>query len=329
MGSSVSDCSWITFPRITEAGGSLGCVEGGRHVPFGVSGLFYVQDLPQEAVRGGLAHRERAQFLIAIEGRFRVTLHDGTAERTLELDRPDRGLHIPAGIWVTLNALTDRSVLTALASTPNADADCLRSFAEFQAWKRDHDLPITLESSGITLRPYQLSDARDFCDSARASAIEVGKWLTWCTPDYDLARAEAYILSSQVDLASRKAFGFGIFRSGPAGNHLGGVALNRIDWGARSANLGYWVATHASRQGIGSRAAWLACQFGFQQLGLGRIEILVDPGNGPSRGVALRMGARFEGVLRRKVRRGSEAADLELYSLLPEELSREPERPRA
>lgn len=329
MGSSVSDCSLITFPRITEAGGWLGFVEGGRHVPFGVAGLFYIQDLPREAVRSGHAHRERAQFLIALEGRFRVTLHDGTAERTVELDRPDRGLHVPAGIWVTLHTLTERSLLTALASTPNSEADCLRSFAEFLAWKRDHDLPITIESSGITLRPYQLEDAPTFCNSARASAVEVGRWLTWCTPDYDLARAEAYIRSSEVDLASRRAFGFGIFRSGPGGNHLGGVALNRIEWGARSANLGYWVATHASRQGIGSRAAWLACRFGFQQLGLGRIEILVDPENAPSRGVALRMGARLEGVLRRKVRRGGEPADLELYSLLPEELNPEPVRPRA
>jgi RimJ/RimL family protein N-acetyltransferase len=329
MGSSVTDCSLITLPRITDAGGSLGFVEAGRHVPFGVARFFYIQHIPRDAVRGGHAHRECAQFLIALEGRFKVTLHDGTEERNVDLDRPDRGLHIPAGIWVTLHSLTEHSVIIALASAPEVEADYLRSFDGFLAWKRDRDFPIILEASGITLRPYRPADTLAFCDSARASAPEVGRWLSWCTPDYDLARAEAYILSSQVDLASRKVFGFGIFRSGPGGNHLGGVALNRIDWAARSANLGYWVATHASRQGIGSRAAWLACRFGFGQLGLERIEILADPGNAPSRAIALRLGARLEGVLRRKVRRGGEPADLELYSLLPEELGPEPGGPRA
>lgn len=329
MGSSVSDCSLLPLPRITDAGGTLGFIEGGRHVPFGVARLSYIRDSPRDAVRDGHAHRECAQFLIALEGRFKITLHDGTEERQVELDRPDHGLHIPAGIWVTLHPLTERSVIAALASAPDVEADYLRSFDGFLAWKRDNDFPITLESSGIILRPYRLADTLAFCDSARASAPEVGRWLSWCTPDYDMTRAEAYILGSQVDLASRKAFGFGIFRSGPAANHLGGVALNRIDWAARSANLGYWVATHASRQGIGSRAAWLACRFGFGQLGLGRIEILADPGNAPSRAVALRLGARLEGVLRRKVLRGGKPADLELYSLLPEELGPEPGGPRA
>jgi len=228
-----------------------------------------------------------------------------------------------------LHAISDQSVITALASAPYVEADYLRSFEGFLAWKRDADQPVAMESEGILVRPYQFSDAAAFSDSARSSAAEVGKWLVWCTPAYDVARAEAYIRSSHVDSTNRKAFAFGIFRAGAGGAHLGGVALNRIDWAAKTANLGYWVSTHASRQGVGTRAAWLACQFGFRELGLERIEILADPGNAPSRAIALRLGARLEGVLRRKVRRAGEPADLELYSLLPEELGPEPGGPRA
>ena len=326
---SVNDCSLIKLPCITDARGSLSFVEGGRHVPFEVARLFYMYNFPRDTVRGGHAHRECAQFLIAQQGQFRITLHDGTEERIVDLDRPDCGLHIPPGIWVTLHAITDQSVITALASAPYVEADYLRSFEGFLAWKRDADQPVTLESAGIIVRPYQFSDASAFSDSARSSAAEVGKWLAWCTPDYDVARAEAYIRSSHVDSTSRKAYAFGIFRSGAAGAHLGGIALNRIDWPARTANLGYWVATHASRQGIGTRAAWLACRFGFERLGLGRIEILAETGNAPSRAVALRLGARFEGILRSKVRRADTPVDLELYSLLPGELGPEPAGPRA
>ncbi len=318
---SVHDCSLIKLPCIADARGSLSFVEGGRHVPFEVARLFYMYNFPRDTVRGGHAHRECAQFLIAQQGQFRITLHDGSEERIVDLDRPDCGLHIPPGIWVTLRAITDQSVITALASAPYVEADYLRNFDGFLAWKRDADQPVLLESGGVCIRPYQLSDAPGFSDSARSSAAEVGKWLAWCTPEYDVARAEAYIRASQVDATSRKAFAFGIFRPGPSGAHLGGIALNRIDWPARTANLGYWVATHASRQGVGTRAAWLACQFGFEQLSLGRIEILAETGNAPSRAVALRLGARFEGILRSKVRRAGDPVDLELYSLLPGELA--------
>ncbi len=321
MDTSLSDCALILLPRISDSRGSLSFVEIGSHVPFHAARLFYLYGMPRNTVRGGHAHRECAEFLIAPEGEFEITLHDGVAEQTFLLSQPDRGLHIPSGLWISLRSLTDRGIVTALASAPYLEADYLRTFDEFLAWKREQVTQLRLAAGPLLLRSYQVSDAASFSQSAIRSAAEVGQWLAWCTPAYDEAVATRYIRDAACDRLGRKAFSFGIFQAGEDGCHLGGVALNRIDWAGRCANLGYWVATHAAGRGVGSLAAERICRFGFEELGLARIEILVEVGNAPSRAVALRIGARPEGILRNRLQRGGTSADAELFSLLPGELT--------
>jgi len=320
MEASLSDCALIPLPRISDARGSLCFAEGGNHVPFHIARVFYMYGMSRNTVRGGHAHRECAQFLIAQEGEFEITLSDGTDERTLLLTQPDQGLHIPPGIWVRLRSLTDQAVVTALASAPYVESDYLRDFDEFIAWRWEQQAHPPLTAQSILLRPYQTSDAPAFSRSAIESAPVAGRWLNWCTPDYDETRAARYIRDAEADRLCKRAYSFGIFQSGAEGAHFGGVALNRIDWSARCANLGYWVATRASGRGLGYQAAAMACRFGFEQLGLARIEILIEVGNAPSRAVALRIGASSEGILRKRLPRGKSGADAELFSLLPGEL---------
>lgn len=320
MGSSLTDCILVPLPRVSDNRGSLNFVEGGNHVPFQVARLFYMYGMARNTVRGGHAHRECAQFLIAQEGEFDIELNDGTSVHHLLLKHPHEGLYIPPGIWVTLRSLSERGVVTALASAPYAESDYLRNFEGFREWKRKNSLPIRLSNERIVVRPYRNSDAAAFSRSAIESAPEAGRWLKWCTVEYDEQRSSRFIREADLDRIGRRAFSFGIFKAGLDDIHLGGVSLNRVDWTSGSANLGYWVATRASGQGVGTQAAELMCRFGFEHLGLSRIEVLVQLGNNPSRTVALRIGAVSEGILRSRVADGATRADAELFSLLPGDL---------
>ena len=70
-------CRIIDLPKITDARGSLTFVEGGRHIPFDIKRTYYLYDVPGGAARGGHAHRDLHQLIIAISGAFDIVLDDG------------------------------------------------------------------------------------------------------------------------------------------------------------------------------------------------------------------------------------------------------------
>jgi len=77
---------------------------------------------------------------------------------------------------------------------------------------------------------------------------------------------------------------------------LGRVGLDRIS-ASGTANVGYWVRTGQTGQGVATAAVLLIARFGFEDLGLQRLELLVAADNLASRRVAEKVGATFEGVL--------------------------------
>ena len=101
MRKSVYDCSVIELPRIGDRNGSITAVNNLIELPFEVNRVFYLYDIPGGESRGAHAHKECHQFLIAATGSFEVELFDGTVRRTVSLNRPNIGLHIPPGIWAS------------------------------------------------------------------------------------------------------------------------------------------------------------------------------------------------------------------------------------
>ena len=92
---SVYDCSVIELPRIENAKGNITPVHSGINLPFEIARIFYLYDIPGGEARGAQAHRECHQFLVAASGSFEVVLDDGYNKRTVTLNRPYFGLHIP------------------------------------------------------------------------------------------------------------------------------------------------------------------------------------------------------------------------------------------
>ncbi|MEO8998604.1 MAG: GNAT family protein [Rhodanobacter sp.] len=178
---------------------------------------------------------------------------------------------------------------------------------------------VELVEEPLRLRPWQAQDAEDLFDAARSSVAGVGRWLPWCHAGYDLAEARAWISHCQYGWSRGEHFAFPIFDL-RTGELLGGAGLNQRNRQHRSANLGYWVRQSHHGEGIAARAATLVARFGFEQLGLIRIEIIVMPDNHASRRTAEKTGAHFEAIARHRLWANGQAHDAAVYGLTAADL---------
>ena len=93
--------------------------------------LFRSYDVPGGVSRGGHAHRQLFQMIVAVSGSFSVTLDDGTVKRTFLLNRPYKGLLVVPGIWRTLDDFSSGAVCMVLASEGYDETDYIRDYADF------------------------------------------------------------------------------------------------------------------------------------------------------------------------------------------------------
>jgi hypothetical protein len=131
-GISVFDCSLIELPRFQNRAGNITPVINRCEIPFNVRRIFYIYDIPGGESRGAHAHRECHQFLIAASGSFEVELNDGITNRTVMLNRPNYGLHIPPGIWAAEKGFSSGAVCLVLTSEKYKEEDYIREYLEYK-----------------------------------------------------------------------------------------------------------------------------------------------------------------------------------------------------
>lgn len=128
---SVHDSRIIEFPRIADPRGNLTFVEGGVHIPFAIQRVYYLYDVPGGETRGGHAHRDLQQVIIAMSGSFDIVLDDGFEKKTHTLNRSYFGLYIPRMVWRELENFSSGAVCTVLASERYTESDYYRHYDEF------------------------------------------------------------------------------------------------------------------------------------------------------------------------------------------------------
>ena len=126
----------IELPKIIDQRGNLTFAEEQRLVPFGVKRVYWTYDLPSGESRGGHAHRQCEEFIIAVSGSFSVTLDNGSERETHYLNHPYEGLYVGAGIWRTLEDFSTGSVCLVLASEHFSEEDYIRDYDEFIQYVR-------------------------------------------------------------------------------------------------------------------------------------------------------------------------------------------------
>lgn len=127
----VYDCSVIELPKITMRQGNITPIQGVENLPFDVKRVFYTYDIPGGESRGAHAHKECHQFIVAASGAFEVLLDDGINKRTVLLNRPFYGLHVPPGIWASEQGFSSGAICLVLASDLYSKDDYIRDYEEF------------------------------------------------------------------------------------------------------------------------------------------------------------------------------------------------------
>lgn len=124
------------IPHFADSRGALNVLEISKELPFGCERIFYTYNVPEGHVRGEHAHKICEQFLIALRGELHVAVDNGTVRDEIVLDSPSKGLHLPAGCWGEQFCHSEDCVLLVLASRPYENADYIRTYDEYLAWKK-------------------------------------------------------------------------------------------------------------------------------------------------------------------------------------------------
>ena len=121
----------IDLPKIVDPRGNLTVAEGLKNVPFDIKRVYWLYDIPAGEGRGGHAHKQIKELLIAVSGSFHVTLDNGKEKQTYLLNHPSQALLIDTGIWRTLDDFSSGAVCVVLASDWYEEEDYIYDYNDF------------------------------------------------------------------------------------------------------------------------------------------------------------------------------------------------------
>ncbi|OAB81803.1 sugar 3,4-ketoisomerase [Cochleicola gelatinilyticus] len=123
----------LDIPKISDPRGNLSVIEK-ELLPYAIKRVYYLYDVPTDAFRGGHAHKEQSEFLIALSGSFNVVLDNGKETKTVTLNKPYKGLLIPTGIWRELSDFSSGAICLVLSSGEFLEEDYIRQYSDFKSF---------------------------------------------------------------------------------------------------------------------------------------------------------------------------------------------------
>lgn len=133
--SSVYNCNVFELPKVHNRAGNLTALNNFTDLPFGVRRVYYLYDIPGGESRGGHAHKELQQLIVAAGGSFDVLIDDGKNRKIVNLNRPYYGLLVVPGIWRELDNFSSGAICLVLASHTYDENDYIRDYQEFTKYK--------------------------------------------------------------------------------------------------------------------------------------------------------------------------------------------------
>ncbi len=135
--STINQCQLVYLDKNHRVKGNMTVLESYGNLPFGIQRIYYLYDIPGGEERGGHAHKDLKQWIIAVSGSFDVELDDGNYKKTVTLNRPYQALTIVPGIWRELKNFSSGAICLVVASHKYDESDYIREYIDFIKWKNN------------------------------------------------------------------------------------------------------------------------------------------------------------------------------------------------
>ena len=122
----------IEFPKVGNSQLGYISIAEKNNLPFAVKRVYWTYFTPESVERGGHAHYELEQILVAVSGKIiiNVEMLNGLTEEFV-LENPNRGLYMPKSTWRTMK-YSHNSVQMCLASMEYEEKDYIRDYDMFK-----------------------------------------------------------------------------------------------------------------------------------------------------------------------------------------------------
>jgi ribosomal-protein-alanine N-acetyltransferase len=173
----------------------------------------------------------------------------------------------------------------------------------------------SLSTNRLDLRQIQPQDAEDlFATFSDEEAMQ----FYGHEPHRSLDDTHALIEQIQVRYNRREAIRWGITLKGED-RVLGSCGFHHFDAGFHRTETGYELNRTYWRQGMMTEAMSAILTYGFDFLGLHRMEAIIDIANEQSKGLLLKLGFTYEGILRQRYFFRDRFEDEHYFGLLKDE----------
>lgn len=188
-------------------------------------------------------------------------------------------------------------------------------------------IPERLTTRRLVLRRFHRRDADALTESVQSSLPELGRYLPWARPGYSRDDGTAFVRDSVEAWRTGRAHDFTIRATDDEIRHLGNASIWFVSRQGRTGEIGYWVRTDRTAQGIATEVTGRLIDAGFEQMGMHKLMLRIAVGNRASERVAEKLGFTREGVLREELFVHGSWLDHTLFSLLESEWKRTPSSP--
>jgi len=183
------------------------------------------------------------------------------------------------------------------------------------------EIPVELSDGTIAIRTHQPRDVHPCFEAARESIAEVSRHLPWLHQEYSIEETRMWIEKTVPQLWEQQSEYHFVITEVATGSILGGCGLDQVNWVNQTANLGYWVRTSRTREGVATAASKLLVRFGFERLRLKRIDVVTSIDNIPSARVAEKLNPSQKKRVKDRSSTDGGVSDTIAFSLFPQDTS--------
>lgn len=175
--------------------------------------------------------------------------------------------------------------------------------------------PEHFKTERLLIRAPHWGDGQFVNEAIRESVNEMRPWLPFVKNLPSIDDSEAYVRKARLNFLERTDLVLHIFEKN-TGQFVGSSGLHRFDWYVRKFEIGYWLRTSRTGEGLMTEAVKGIVAFAIAELEANRLEIRCDTRNNASIAVAKKAGFTLEGTLRNVNRNDSgELTDTHIFAL--------------